>query len=92
MNGMRLAMEDYRNRIRGEFKFYSQDLINNLFFHPYTKIEFVEKDLKVSRLTAAKYLDALAEAGLLRKEKLGRSNYFINLALYNLLQAEEEHE
>lgn len=90
VNGMRQAMEDYRDRIRGEFKFYSQDLINNLFFHPYTKIEFVEKDLKVSRLTAAKYLAALSEAGLLRKEKLGRSNYFINLALFNLLLSEEE--
>lgn len=90
ISGIRVAIEDYRERIRSEFKFYSQDLINNLFFHPYTKIEFVEKDLKVSRLTAAKYLDALSEAGLLRKEKLGRSNYFINLALFDLLHAEEE--
>ena len=85
-------MLDYKHRIRSGFKFYSQDLVDNLFFHPYTKIEFIEKDLNVGRLTAAKYLDTLAEAGLLKKEKLGRSNYFINLALFNLLSAEEQYE
>jgi hypothetical protein len=39
--------------IRERHKFFSQDLINNLFFHPYTKIDFLEKDLKVSRLITA---------------------------------------
>ena len=75
----------YKHRIRKEFKFYSQDLINNLFFHPYTKIEFMMTDLSVSRLTATKYLDAIAGTGLLRKEKVGRSNYYINTALYDIL-------
>ncbi len=92
VNGIRDAMQDYKHRIRKNFKFYSQDLINNLFFHPYTKIEHVEKDLGVSRLTATKYLDILAESGFLKKEKLRRSNYFINIALYNLLSAEEQQD
>ena len=78
---IREAFVDYKHRIRGQFKFYSHDLINNLFSHPYTKIEFVERDLGISRLTATKYLDALAEAGLLKKQKNGRNNYYINLAL-----------
>ena len=47
-----------------------------------------ENDLKVTRLTAAKYLDVLAEDGFLRKEKIGRSNYFINTALYSILTKE----
>lgn len=89
IQGIRSTMQDYKHRIRREFRFYSQDLINNLFFHPYTKIELVERDLKVSRLTAAKYLNTLTEAGFLRKEKFGRSNYFINVALYSLLAKEE---
>lgn len=79
------ALMDYKHRIRKDHKFYSQDLINNLFFHPYTKIEFIENDLKVSRLTAAKYLDVMAEDGFLKKEKIGRSNYYINIALFSIL-------
>jgi Fic family protein len=79
------ALFDYKHRIRMEFKFYSQDLINNLFMHPYTKIEFVQNDLKVSRLTATKYMDALAEEGFVLKQKVGRSNYYINVALNQIL-------
>lgn len=68
---IKAALLDTKYRIRVGFKFYRQDLINNLFMHPYTKIEFVERDLNVSRLTAIKYLDALAEAGFVRKMKVG---------------------
>jgi len=90
VHDIREALMDYKHRIRKEHKFYSQDLINNLFFHPYTKIEFIENDLKVTRLTAAKYLDVLAEDGFLRKEKIGRSNYYINTALHSILIKEYE--
>lgn len=85
IEAIRTALFHYKHRIRAEFKFYSQDLINNLFMHPYTKIEFVQNDLKVSRLTATKYLDALAGAGFVEKRKVGRSNYYINVALNNIL-------
>jgi len=86
------ALMDAKHRIRGRYKFYSQDLINNLFTHPYTKIEFVERDLKVSRLTATKYLNALTEGGFLEKRKIGRSNYYINLALNAILTRENLRE
>lgn len=79
------ALFDYKHRIRDGYKFYSQDLINNLFMHPYTKIEFIERDLSVSRLTASKYLDALTEGGFVQKKKIGRSNYYVNLALNQIL-------
>ncbi|HET8699833.1 MAG TPA: Fic family protein, partial [Gammaproteobacteria bacterium] len=46
---------------------------------------FVQNDLEVSRLTATKYLDALAVDGLLVKQKIGRSNYYINMPLYDIL-------
>lgn len=85
---MRAALLDTKHRIRDAFKFYSQDLINNLFTHPYTKIAFVERDLKVSRLTATKYLEALTDAGFLEKRKVGRSNYYINVALTGILTGE----
>jgi Fic family protein len=77
-------MMDYKHGIRKQFAFYSQDLLNNLFMHPYTKIEFVERDLKVSRPTAAKYLEELVVAGFLSKSKIGRSNYYINVPLYKI--------
>lgn len=78
-------MLDYKHRLRDNYKFYSQDLLNNLFKHPYTKIEFVVNDLGVSRLTAANYLNRLAEDRMLRKEKLGTGNYYINEELIDLL-------
>ncbi len=84
---IRTALMDYKHRIRAGYKFYSQDLINNLFMHPYTKIEFVQRDLGVSRVTATKYLDALADTGFVRKAKVGRSNYYINEALQRILVA-----
>ena len=40
-----------------------------LFQHPYTKVAFLERDLQVSRATATRYLDALADGGLLQKYK-----------------------
>jgi len=52
---------EYKNLLRNNYKFYSQDLLNNLFKHPYTKIEFIENDLGVSRITASKYLNQLAK-------------------------------
>ncbi len=78
---IKAALFDYKHRIRAGYRFYSQDLINNLFTHPYTKIDFVQRDLQVSRLTATKYLDALAAGGFVRKQKIGRGNYYVNLAL-----------
>lgn len=80
------ALQSYKHRIRDRYKFYSHDLINNLFTHPYTKIEFVQQDLQVSRLTATKYLNELAAGGFLQRQKVGRSVFYINVALTAALQ------
>lgn len=82
---IKAAFQDYKHRIRNEHKFYSQDLINNLFTHPYTKIEFLQNDLKVSRVTATRYLDELCASGFLIKEKISRTNYYINPTLTAIL-------
>jgi Fic family protein len=86
VHAIKAALFDYKHRIREDYKFYSQDLINHLFNHPYTKIDFVQRDLQVSRLTATKYLEALAEGGLVQKQKVGRGNYYVNVALNKVLQ------
>jgi Fic family protein len=85
VQAIKTALMDYKHRIRDQHKFYSQDLINNLFVHPYTKIEFLQRDLKVSRMTATRYLDALSDTGFLVKQKIGRGNYYVNVALNQIL-------
>lgn len=82
---IRDLIHEYKNLLRNNYKFYSQDLLNNLFKHPYTKIEFIENDLGVSRITASKYLNQLAKDKVLRKEKLGTGNYYINEKLIKIL-------
>ena len=66
-------------------KIYSHDLLNNFFRHPYTKIDFVMQELRVTRITATKYLDGLVNLGILSKHKKGKENYYINEALFDLL-------
>ena len=87
IEGVKKIMQEYKNRIRTELRnLYSQDLLNNLFKHPYTKIEFLERDLDINRKTAAKYLNQLAEALLLEKVRIGTTNFYINQPLYNLFK------
>ncbi len=78
-------LQKQKHAIRAHYRFYSQDLINNIFYHPYTKVAFVEHDLGVSRATASRYLDELAKGGILDKHRLGRENYYINRELVQLL-------
>ncbi len=85
IEGMRALMAEYKQRIRTDHsKIYSQDLLNNLFRHPYTRIDYVQSDLGVSRPTATKYLDDLAAGGLLHKQRSGRNVYYINQRLVAL--------
>ena len=85
VGAIRNAFFDYKHRIRSQFRFYSQDLVNNLFTHPYTKIQHVERDLEVTRPTATKYLEMLTEAGFLAKRRVGRANFYINISLNRIL-------
>ena len=85
------ALFEVKHEVRGRYKnFYSQDLINNLFSHPYTKIQLVQQDLGVTRLTATRYLDALASGGVLRKVKVGRDSFYINVKLVAALTGTPE--
>jgi Fic family protein len=86
VDGMRELMSLTKQRLRQDLpKLYSQDLLNNLFRHPYTRIEFVQRDLGVTRQTAAKYLKQLAAKGVVREHAKGKHIYFINVPLVELL-------
>jgi Fic family protein len=83
---IRELMQTHKEKIRTQLpKIYSQELLNNLFSHPYTKIEFVMKELDIHRITATKYLDHLVDIGLLNKQQVKKENYYVNQDLFNLL-------
>lgn len=89
---MRAMMADYKLRLRRDLpKLYSQDLLNNLFRHPYTKIDFIEGELRVTRQTASKYLSQLVDHGYLRLIKIGRTNFYLNDPLFNLFANAHQH-
>ena len=86
ITGINQLMLGYKHEIRMKLpKIYSQDLLNNIFRHPYTKIVFVMDELNVSRLTATRYLNELTDLGILHKQKIWKDNYYINKKLYGLL-------
>lgn len=91
VEGIREQMADFKRCMRTDLlNLYSQDLLNNLFLHPYTRIQFIERDLGDSRQTAAKYLEQLVVKKFLEKHKSGRINYYVNTALVGLfLQVSE---
>jgi len=81
-----LLMQEYKQTIKVKLpKIYSHELINNLFSHPYTKNEFLVEELGIHRNTARRYLDSLVVIGLLKKEKIGNQNFYINKKLFILL-------
>jgi Fic family protein len=86
VNNIKILMDTYKTDIKSNFSFYSHDLINILFKHPYTKIDFLERELGVHRKTASSYLNALSDAKMLTKIKIGKSNYYINEPLLTLLK------
>lgn len=91
VEGIGEQMRTSKHRMRNELpKLYSQELLNNLFRHPYTRIEYVQHDLGVTRQTASKYLDGLAECGFVAKHRAGKNNYYINTALVQLLMSVSE--
>jgi len=90
VNQIRELVMQTKQRMRTELpKIYSQELLNSLFFHPYTKVQFLINQLGVSRVTATKYLNQLTDKGFVSKHKFGRTNYFVNEALIQLIVSQE---
>ena len=86
IKGISTLMADYKRTLKPIFgQAYKHELLNNLFFHPYTKIEYMMRDMMVGRKTAAKYLNMIVEANLLTVVKEGTTNYYINTGLVDLV-------
>ncbi len=85
IQSIHVLMLKFKQEIRTKLpKIYSKDLLENLFKHPYTKIEFLQQDIQKSRPTTMHYLNELVNIGLLQKIKYGKSNYYINKELFAL--------
>jgi Fic family protein len=69
-------------------KIYSKDLVEILFSHPYTKIDFLVKDLNITRKTASKYLKELEDINFLKVNLKGKTKFYVNVELFELLKKE----
>ena len=93
VNGIKKLMAEYKEVLRPAFgKTYRHELLNNLFFHPYTKIEHMASAMMVKRLAASRYLEKIVDLGLVEKAKIGRVNYYINTKLVDLFLNHSELE
>ncbi|MFS2050952.1 Fic family protein [Variovorax sp. Varisp41] len=85
---IRALMERVRERVQREApNVYSKDLVEVIFRHPYTKIQFVVDAGIAKRQTASGYLQVLAKLGVLRESRHGREKYYVNDALFDELVA-----
>jgi Fic family protein len=64
---------------------FSYELLQLLFTLPYLKIELLEKKQLAHRQTASVWLKRMTEAGIVKPQKTGRTTYYINYRLIELL-------
>jgi len=87
INEIKELMDSTKVQLKNELpKIYSKDLLEILFIHPYTKIDMLVNNLGVTRKTASLYLNQLEEIEIMNSIKLGRSKFFVNKKLFELLQ------
>lgn len=77
------TIEDVKDKLP---KIYSKELVEELFVHPYCKIDFFVNTLGIERKAASRYLNQLEEIGILKHYKIGREKIFINVTLIQLLK------
>jgi len=84
INGLFLKLQD---KIKENApKLYNKELLELLFEQPYCKIEFLVDRLKISRVTASKYLSGLEKIGMLQSKKIWKETIYINIELFELLK------
>ncbi len=87
IDNIKILMDKNKKEIREKLpKIYSKDLLEVIFMHPYTKIEFLVEELNMHRETESKYLKQLEEIGIFEQLQYGKSKYFIHKELYMLLE------
>jgi len=67
-------------------KIYSKDLLEIIFSHPYTKIDFLVDNMWMSRQRSSRYLQELADNWYMFVVQIKNSKYFINIELFERLK------
>jgi len=87
INNIKKLMDESKYKIKKSLpRLYSKDLVEVLFMHPYTKIDFLVENLGIARQTASRQLKELEKIGILETIQIKNSKYFINIELYAMLQ------
>jgi Fic family protein len=84
---IRGLMQETMEKARKELpaRVYSKELIELLFRQPYTKGQFLVDARIAKRQTASEYLKELEAIGVLKHQKIGQENLYLNEKLYDLL-------
>ncbi len=87
INDIHILIGETKEKIKTELpKIYSKDLVEILFMHPYTKIDFLVDGLGIYRDTAGRYLKKLEALGIIKSIKIKNSKYYINIELFDRLR------
>ena len=86
IKNIRMGLEEFRDQISTKApKIYSLDLVHLLFQQPYCRILDLERAGLAKRETASKYLQTLADLGLLKPVRVGTQVLYLNPVLLNIL-------
>jgi len=86
IRAMLFLNENFENQIRKALgSFFNYELLQLMFTLPYLKIELFEKRGIGHRQTASTWLKKLSDAGIVKPRKMGRTTYYVNYQLMDLL-------
>lgn len=89
IRAMLLLKEEYENQMKEVLgSSFSHGLLQLMFTLPYLKIELLEKRDIAHRQTASTWLKKLTGAGIVKPQKIGRTTYYINYRLMELLASD----
>ncbi|MBO9620952.1 MAG: Fic family protein, partial [Niabella sp.] len=78
INAIKILFDQTQDKIRSKTpKLYNKELLELIFEQPYSKIEFVVDRMRVSRITASKYLKNLEQLGILVPKKVWKETLYI---------------
>lgn len=89
IRSMLLLKDEFENQIKQTLgSSFSYELLQLMFTLPYLKIELLEKKKIAHRQTASVWLKKLSENKILAPQKIGRTTYYVNYKLMELLSAD----